>query len=813
MLELQYAFRHLRRSPRFSLLAITTLALAIGGTAAFGGLLRGLVFRPLDAPHPEQLVAVTAVDAHGVQGFISLPAFDELRRLQDVFDEVCGYGGTGNATTAAEVNGRIVQRPMEGVAGPCARMLGVQPLLGRLLPEQPANSTVGEPVAVISYGFWQSEFAGDRGVLGQTLRFQGVSLTIIGVTPPATPTLGVELTPDFSVQQAILTQAYRAPEAARVYYIVGRLRAGVTLAAAQARLSALWPGIQQGAVSRPGDAAVRYMRELHEIRVTSAANGISSLRLRYDRPLRLLVGLAAIVLLVACLNVGALLLARAVAREGELAMHLALGATRARVGRQLLAEGMVLSTIGTMAAVPLTIWITRTLVALLWSGPVPLTMSLAPDAITFAGMAIGGLLCGLIASSPAVAFWLTRPERAGGQTRTVVSGTGWMGKTLVVCQLALSLALLFAAGLFFRNLAQLRAIDPGYRTRGILWTRLNELPGRAPITDPVSYSRELVSQLSRLPGVSSVALSYLFPTATASRPLLVRVNGVGALPDSAIKAAPEYASPDFFTLTGVGLIEGRLFTPQDDTTRPPIAIINATLARQLFPDGHVLGKRIHIEGSLAAPESEIVGIVRDASPGDIRISHQAMFYRPIFQEPMFLRVPVVTIRAEEPASLGDSVRRVIASFDQHYPFNVYTLQDTLERALITERTLTGLSAFVGGLGLLLASLGLYALLAYTLGRRQRELGLRMALGASGSTLVRMVIREAAVLLALGLAIGVPAAIGVGRLAGAMLFGLSASDPVTLLVTTLVLVAAVFIALTGPARRVAGIEPAVALRAD
>jgi predicted permease len=693
-------------------------------------------------------------------------------------------------------------------------MLGVRPLLGRLLPEQPANSTIAEPVVVISYDFWQREYAGDPAVLGQTLRFRGVPLAIIGVTPRGTPSLGVELTPDFTVLQSIYPQAYREPATARIYYIVGRLRPTMTLEAAQARLDAIWPGIQRAAVSTPGAPATRYMRDLHEIRLESAAHGFSPLRTRYDRPLRLLVGLAAIVLLVACLNLGALLLARAVVRQGELAIHLALGATRARIARQLLAEGAVLATFGTIAAVPLAFWISRTLVALIWNGPVPITMPLAPDARIFIGMAVGGWLCGLIVSAPALAFWLTRPERASGQMRTVLAGTGWMGKSLVVCQLALTLALLFAAGLFFKNLAQLRAIDPGYRTRGIAWMRLNELPGRAPIADPVSYSRELIAQLSRLPGVSAVALSNLFPTASASRPSVVSVRVVGALPDAAIKASPEYASTEFFTLTGIGLIEGRLFTPVDDATHPPVAVINATLAHQLFPDGHALGQRIQFEGTpAAAPQAEVVGIVRDASPGDVRIARQPMFYRPIFQEPAFLRVPVVSIRAEDPGSLSAPVRRVIASFDQHYPWEVNILQDTLERALITERTLTDLSAFVGGLGLLLASLGLYALLAYTIGRRHRELGLRMALGASGPVLVRMVIRDALVLLGLGLAIGVPAAIGVGQLAGAMLFGLSGADPITLVATTLVLVAAVFLALAGPARRVAGIEPAVALRAD
>jgi len=395
----------------------------------------------------------------------------------------------------------------------------------------------------------------------------------------------------------------------------------------------------------------------------------------------------------------------------------------------------------------------------------------------------------------------------------VLAGTGWMGKTLVVLQLSLSLALLFTAGLFFKNLAQLRAIDPGYRTSGVMWGRLNELPGRAPLKDPSAYGHQLLDRLSQLPGVSAVSLTYLFPTASFSRPIFGRVRAEGMLPGSEINASPEFASPDFFKVTGIDLLEGRVFTDQDDPAHPAVAIINAALARQLFPDGHALGKRIQAERAQSTVDLEVVGVVRDASPGDIRISYQPIVYRPIFQDPLYLRVPVVTLRAQDPAGLRDAVRRTIASFDYHFPFNLYVMQDTIDRSLITERALSILSAFVGGLGLLLACLGLYALLAYTIGRRQRELGLRMALGASGTLLVRMVVREALLLVLLGLAVGIPLALAVGRLTGSMLFGLSPFDGLTLAGTVSVLLIAALIALTDPARRVAGIEPAAALRAD
>jgi predicted permease len=666
---------------------------------------------------------------------------------------------------------------------------------------------------VIGYHLWQREFGGDRSVIGRTLTIDGVPVTIIGVTPPHAPTLGIELTPDFAVPQALMARMTRAPEAARVYYVFGRLRPGVTSEAAQARLGAIWPGIQKAAIAGADDPATCYMRDLRQLRVASAANGISPLRARYATPLMLLVGLAMIVLIVACINVGGLLLARAVACEGELSVHLALGATRGRVARQLFAEALLLSTVATCASLPLAFWFVRGVVSLVWKGPVPLTTRLTPDGSVLTVLAIGALVCAAITSAPAIAFWFTRSaDITGRHTRTVLAGTGWMGKSLVVLQLALSLALLFTAGLFLNNLARLRAIDPGYRTGGVLWMRLNELPGRPPLENPTAYYRELQTRIAALPGVSTLAFSFTFPGVAAGAPLSP-VRSPATLAAGDVGAVLDRVSPEFFTLTRINLIDGRLFTPQDDPSHPLVAVINESLARQLFADGHAIGKRIRAGASPRAPEAEVVGIVRDASPGDVRIAHLPIAYFCIFQDPVFLRVPNLLIHASNVAPLAEPVRRTIASLDHHFPFRIFTIQEQIDRTMTTERTLWVLSSFVGGLGVVLASLGLYALLAYTIGRRQRELGLRMALGASGTALARMVAKEAITLVLFGLAAGLPLAFVLGRFAGALLFGLSPFDPATLAATSLVLLTAALLAVADPARRVAGIDPAIALRAD
>jgi predicted permease len=832
--EFRYAFRHLRRVPRFSLLAIATLALAVGGTGALVSLLNALVLRTLDAPGPDRIALVTIVNDRGQQGFMSLAALQQLRESQDVFEAVGGYGGNAAAgsTRDFDIDGVRSSNPVETVTADYFRVLGVKPVLGRLF-EDPGGRVDAEadPVVVISHGFWQRRFGGDASVIGRVVRTSGIPLTIIGVAAPsASSAMQVEVTPDVFIPLGMQGRLV-LPVAMRAYYGIGRLKPGVTLAQAQDRLRTLWPEILKVTMAGNDGHAKGYMASLREIRIESGAYGISPMRKRYAEPLTLLVGLALLVLIVACVNVGGLLLTRTVTRDGELHLHLALGATRGQVARQLLAEGLLLSIAATCAAVPLAGWFATTLGALLWTARTPLTMQITPDARVLTAMVVGGLACGLIVSAPAMLRWAVRRTGpgVGASSRVVLSGMSRAGRGMIIVQLALSLALLFGAGLFMRNLAQLRAVDPGYRTEGMFWTRISVVQGRPPDIDYVAYYRELHDRLLGEPGVHGVALSWKFPMVDAKTLLLEPVRSTDAAADSPDGSAlRDYVSPEFFQTLGIGLLRGRTPTWQDDVNGPPIAVINESLARQLFGSADPIGRRVGIPANPNHRHHafEVVGLVRDVSPGDVRISHAPILYIPVLQHPAWQRIPVLLVQARDAAGVAATVRQTLAGMQQHEFSTAYSIVGEIDRSLVIDRTLFFLSSFIGGLALLLAALGLYALLAYAVGRRLREMGLRMALGASGSMLTAMVVREGLGLTLAGLALGLPAAYAVGRAAGAVLpglaapasaaptaYGLAGFNPVVFGGAAVVLLGAGLLAVAAPARRAARTDPAIALRAD
>ncbi len=597
----------------------------------------------------------------------------------------------------------------------------------------------------------------------------------------------------------------------------------------------LWPDVHKNAVAGPDVTARSYMRETRHIRVESGSHGISRLRVRYARPLSLVLWLALTVLAVACFNVGGLLLTRMFARENELGVHLALGATWGLVARQLLVEGLMLSFAATVLAIPIAYWFSHGLGVMLWTAPTSLGLQLTPDAPVLVAMVLGGALCGVLITVPSVAFWRFRPARIGGSSaRTVTGGITWTGRTLIAGQLALTLALMFSAGLFMQHLAQLRDLDPGYRTEGWFSLRPSRRPGGQLPSNFAVYQRDLIERLSKIEGVSGVALANVFPFAVRTGMSLSDVRRVDAAAAAdmgagmnAVAAQPEFVSPGFFELLEIKVIRGRTFGWQDDTSRPPVAVINASLARQLFgagggggaaavaaaeaPEAAALGKRIKVGTDPKEPDVEIVGVVTDASPGDVRIARLPMVYRPIFQEPRALAVPAVVLRARGGEAFAADVRRTVAASGNYHVTFIRSAEEQIGRTMVTERTLFLLSSFVGGLSVLLATLGLYSLLAYSVGRRMRELALRMALGASHTVVRSMVIREGLTLAVLGIVIGVPIALASGRLSRSYLEELPASSPGLVVAVGAMLLVIGLIAVAAPARRAARTDPAVALR--
>jgi predicted permease len=819
--DVRHALRHVRRSKGFSSVVVVTLALGIGANAALYTLLNAIVLQKLPVPDADRLAAISLRDPTGAQSRgMFHAAFLELRERQTTFETLFAY--TGGRAVTVESRGATASVTIEGGTPEYYSVLGLRPVLGRVISAEDLPSvTQPAPVAMISHRFWLQHFGGDPSVIGERIEVEGTPLTVIGVMPRGFRGIQVELGSDLFVPLTLVrwvgatTADRNRPMGAQ--NAMGKLRKGVTLAQARAEIETLWGSLRT--MPAPAGATPVERAELpnQRIRVESVSTGISLiLRPRYADPLRVLTGLTVLLLAIACVNLSGLLLARAAAREQAMAVCLALGASGPRLVQQLLVESLLLSAAGAVAALPLSWWASRMLVPMIWGASLAARApSVAPDLRligTLAAVAVGcGILVGVL---PAWAASRARPFAGLQSGRTVASASGRWGKAVLVVQVALSVVLLFGTGLFARSLAALRGVDLGFSTEHVAWTRLAVKPGGYENFDESSYYPQLVRQISQLSGVEAVGLAYLFPgywSSDAARMLRpVAAEDIEGAPE--VRAIQDALSPGFFETMQSTLLEGRDFTWHDDRRSPMVAIVNDTLRRKLFPSGNALGRRIRLGADPKVAAVEIVGIARDGSYGNLRVPHVPVVFRPLLQETA--RIPILIVRSKaRPAALLDPVRGAVASLGREYVRTLYALDGTAEEAMIQERLLAAASTLFGGLALLLAYLGLYALQAYAVARRTREVGVRMALGASRSQIVSMVVSEGFALTALGIALGVPCALGAGRLVGALLVGIAPFDPASLAAAAVFLVAVGLGACFIPARRACAIDPMAALRCE
>jgi putative ABC transport system permease protein len=814
----RYALRQVRRTPGFSLTVILTLALGVGANTALFSLLNALVLRRLPVQAPERLVALSVTDQRGQPGrFFYLSTFTELRARQQVFETMSLYVGGGLLLT--ETRGGLSQGGVEAATPEYYALMGVRPFLGRFTSHADAPD-VGEaaPVVVLGYRFWQRQFAGDRRAIGETMKIDGMPLTIIGVSPPEYKGLYVDSGSDFMVPMSVMRRLAGDPKRpVRARNAIGRLKPGVRLEQARAQISSIFPAIQ--AATAPAGLSPREREEMQSQRVAleSMATGFSGLRTRYANPLFVLMGLTGLLLVIAVVNLTGLLLARAAARESQLAICLALGATRVRLVQQFVLESLLLSLLSGAAAMLMAWWVSRTLGAILWSSTQPLLMSTTPDGRVMGVMGAVVVSIGLILG----VFPAFAASRSVGRTglqpaRMMSAGTGRWGKGLLVAQVAMSLVLLFGAGLFAGSLAKLRTLDLGFRTNGIVWGRAFATPGGYDHLDQAAYYPELVRRLSALPGVQSVALSKIFP-AYFSFPVALESVGRTEQNDPALDAAGlrETVSPRFFETFGISFIEGRDFTWHDGTHTPPVAIINASLSRKLFPAGNAIGQRIRVGTDSARQALEIVGIVNDAVIGNLRMSaHLPVVFRPTLQEPRVALASDVSVHGSgDPNATAEAMRRIVASLGHEYFSRIQTVDEGIDGSLLQERLLAGLSSFCAGLAVLLVFIGLYGLLAYAVARRAREIGVRMALGASRVRVLRMIVGEGLLLALAGVAIGIPCALAGARMTRTLLFDVRPSDPVILGGAAAFLVLVGVIGGLVPARQASTVDPMVALRSE
>jgi predicted permease len=815
---LRYTLRILARSPVFTAVAILSLALGIGANTAIFTLINALLLRDLPVQHPEQLVQLKAARPDAKVPF-SYPMLRELERHQRVFTGLVGWGGGGMLNV--EANGAFSREHISSVSGNCYSELGATPLLGRLFipaDSDPASGTTSQ-VAVLGYAFWQRRFAGALDVIGRQIRVEGHPFTIVGVTrkwfagmtsgePPdvtipltAFPTL-VEGN-DFAIENRGLLWIF----------VTGRLKNGITIEQARAQLQSVWPEVLRATASTetPGPRRDRFLSMGLEI--TPAAKGFSTgLRFKFVRPLYILAAIVSLILLLACLNLANLMLARSAARSHEMSVRVAIGASRWSIAQQVFTESLVLSLSGAILGLAFANWGSHLLVFLMTrDNEVPVSFDLSPDprvlTLTLAVAVFTGILFAL-----APAWRASRQDPASvlqQGARGLGGGPGKLSSTLIVTQVALSMVLLLGAALLVSSFEKLRTLNLGFQKESVLQISLYPRPGGYQNFNANAYHQEVLGRISAVPGVTSASFSSLsIPEPQAWHDAVSRAS---ADPSTAhIDANAAEVSPSFFPTLGVPLLEGRIFSDLDDDHHPHVAVVSAELASRLFPAGDAIGKAVHFGVMPDYQSLQIIGIVADARFINLRDASQPILYVSTLQYPRAWGNLIVRI-TESPDAVARAITREIDSLGHEYAYSTKTVAEVVSGQLAEERVIALLSGFFAALALLLASIGLYGLMSYAVTRRTQEIGIRVAVGAQRQNVLWLVLRETLALAILGLAVGIPAALAACRLISSMLFGLSPSDLPTITAVSLLLLLVALFAGYLPARRASSIDPIAALR--
>ena len=810
--DMRYGLRMLRKSPGFTTVAILTLALGIGANTAIFSLLDALVLRDLSVPHPEQIVRFGVHTPDDSSMRVSLPMFREFSRSQKVFAST--FGSWGDAIASVEINGAFSLADLIAVTGNYYSELGALPEIGRLIAPEDLNLDTMETaqVAVLDYGFWQRHYGGTSDVIGKTIKIEDVPFTIIGVTREGFKGLSGEANPEIVIPLTAEPLVYPSSDV-MWFGAMARLKPDVMLAQAQAQLETLWPEIQKAQTPANGTPAELARYRSLSVKVESREKGGSYVRTHFANPLYVLFAIAGVVLLLACVNLASLMLARSSSRSQEMAVRVALGAGRVRILRQVLTESVMLSLAGTVAGFAFAYWTSHALSDFILGQiySIPAQLNLAPD-WRILGFAAGtaiftGLLFGL-----APALRATREDpRAALQhgSRTLGRGTGRLGGRLIVSQVALSVVLLMGAGLFVRTLKKLREANPGFRTQSLLSVGIVPKPNAYKNLDLESYYHELTDRIAALPGVDSAGMVRASPGNILGWTQNIRIAGTNT---EGFTADFDLVTPGAFRALGIALLSGRSFDWQDDDHAAHVAVVSKNLAEKLFPSGNAIGQHIDVTLQPKWQNLEVVGVVSDASLYDIRKDRPPTLYLPCTQYGEFMKWPTLLVQTSmPPAAIGGALRQTVELLGHEYVSSIHSVEQSIDGSILRERITAMLSAFFGALALLLAAIGLYGLMAYAVTQRTREIGIRMALGAERSGVLKTVLGETLVLVGTGVAIGLPCALAATRLIGHMLYGVSPNDPLTLAWVVGALFAAGTLAGYLPARRAMRVDPMVALR--
>jgi predicted permease len=807
--DARYGVRLARRTPVFSVFAVASLALGIGATGAIFSLYDAIVLRPLPVPQADRLVTMSfAVGGSPSNSNMPYPHFAAMRERSTTLSGLFAYTGLGRISVTA----RGVAELASGLyaTGDYYRTLGLQPALGRLLTED--DDRTGTPVAVLSYAYWQRRFGGSPDVLGMGVAINQVSFTVVGVEPRGYLGPEVGRVSDLTVPMRTLDRLNgRQPwnEAFSTWLlIVGRLKDSATLAQAQQELNLIYRQVNFDAAT--SSSTQRIAREANLTVEAAAGGGLSGLRNTYQRWLRLLLMLLGAVLLLASLNVATLLLSRAEARRSEILTRMALGAPRLRMARQLLTESMLLAAAGGAAGLALAWWGSGALMRTARPGlnqmPVDLTPNLRLIAFTLGVTALTCLLFGLI---PAL-----RSTRGGMASQRAVSGRRerrLIDRGLVATQVAASLMLLVFAGLFLRTMQNLWKQETGYDRRNVLMFSVDAgLVGRKGAAAGETY-RRILEALRAMPQAQSVSASVVRPVDDSAYFVSV-VNAIGQqqFPDrQGIRVATNQIAPGYFSTLRVGMLAGREFDWRDVVNAPKTAVISETMARRRFQNRNPVGQQITLAGN---DVRTIVGIAKDVRYANVKDVPRDVVYRPLFQDAQ-PGTPTFEIRyAGSTAEAVSAVRASLAATEPALtPFRIKTLETQTEETLSREEMLAMLTTYCGGFAVLLACIGLYGLMTYSVSQRTAELGLRMALGAQPGDVRWMVLRENSATVLVGVVVGLAGAVAAAQLVRTQLFGLEPHDPATLMASAAVLMAMALGAAYIPAARASRVDPIRALR--
>ena len=843
--NVRLAVRGLLKTPGFTAVVVLTLGLGIGANTAIFSLVNDVLLRELPVRDPGELIlfrnvegrngrlsragenngSVDPATGRAASTSFSLLTFERLRSSGRALSHVFAFAPFNRMTLL--IDGQPDTTDMgQLVSGDYFAGLGVSPVLGRTLTD--ADDRPSAPaVGVISYRFWERRFNRDPSIVGKTIQVNRVPITLVGVTPPAFGgTLQVGEWVDISLPLALHArfQPDRANNRAQAWYwwirVMGRLRAGVHAEQARASLEPIFQATaREGWLAGVGrvDGTATGMPEIPTLAADPGGQGENDRRRLYAESLRILMGLVGVLLLVASANVASLLVARGSARRREIALRLALGASRGRVVRQLLGESALLAFGGTAVGILLAYWSRGLLRGLRQFNGDPAILDLPLDgkvlAFTVVVTAGTALLFGLAPALRAARVDLTT-EFQGGTRLLGSRARSRFGQALMVVQIALSLVLLISAGLFVRTLRNLEQAASGFNTQGLALFRIEATPAGYPREAFTMLQLRLQDRLEQVPGTRAATFSRVPLLAGTRSNRRTIIPGYTPPAGTSMNINVNGVAPNFFTALEIPLLLGRSFTARDDENAPRVAVVSHAFVRRYLGGADPVGRRITFGASPNAPasEMEIVGVARDAKYTTVREAEPVTIYLPAPQ--MLEGVANYYVRtAGDPAAIGPAIRAAVRDVDPMLPvIDFRTQEQHIERRNAQERLFAQLSGFFGVAALILACVGLYGLMSYLVQQRTGELGLRLALGAVPAQVLRMVLRESFALVAAGLVLGFAVAFTLGRFVESMLFGLTAADPMTYAVVAGVLVAVTLLASLNPARRAARVDPLTALRA-